>query len=72
MGTHLSALGFNEKRRISEKDEMATPHSDSKSPCYCYGDTLLLVADLDRIFSQPLTLLYYVSYVHKFKIHFYY
>lgn len=24
-----------------EKDEMATPHSDSKSPCCCYGDTLL-------------------------------
>lgn len=47
-----------------EKDEMATPHSDSKSPCYCYGDTLLttLGSWFKLALSQPLTLLYYVSY----------
>lgn len=48
-----------------EKDEMDTPHSDSKSPCYCYGYTLLtaLGSWFRSAFSQTLTLLYYVSFV---------
>lgn len=43
-----------------EKDEMAPPHSDSKSPCYCYGDTLLtfLGSCLVRLF--PNLLLYHI------------